>query len=315
MSVVKRHIACLVTAAALVTVSAQTAPAASVILQNDTQQGIKAVYCLDGNGNATQVSGAVAAGKSVSVLQDKLPDQCDRLALLLDNGASRQFALDAAPGGAEKIIFSMDPLNVNSEETYPSMLVESEEDAFASPAGGRLTVLLQLLQSGMDSAKWVSFAWPLPDAREKSELFVVALAGQSWSLSGQGIVFKELIQGRQLAESVTVAAPFSNATVMDVFDELKALQCVPRMMEYNGVVGVTTEKGKVLDPGAGDAQGAGDDDLWQAVTDQMERVADGDGGTVLIMFGNKDTRFDLTLDLDAAKATLVISRKPGAPFA
>lgn len=313
MHVLKRHAACLLTALTLLAVSAQTAPAASVALRNDLEQGIKAVYCLDSSGEAEMVTGAIAPGRTASVSPGKLPDRCDHLALHLASDGCWQFALEAAPGSAKNIVFSMDAPDPNSREKYPSMLLELGEDTFVSPAGGNVNALTQLLQFGMEPAKWLSYAWPLPDARENSGDFVVALAGQSWSLVGEGVVFKELVQGMQLAESVTIAAPFTNPTVMAVFEELQALGCVPRMMAHNGAVGVTTDKGKVLDPNAG-AGDATNEDLWQAVMDQMGRLADSDGGTVRMMFDTGDVQFDLTLDLDAAKATLVISRKPDAAF-
>ena len=313
MRVLKRHVASLLATLAT-TVAAQTATAAPVGLRNELARGIKAVYCLDSSSAAEPVTGAIAPGGTAAVSPGKLPDRCDHLALHLDGDDSWQFALEARPGSARNIVFSMDAPSANSGEKYPSVLLELEGDAFASPAGGRLKVLAQLLQFGLEPAKWVSFAWPLPDARENSGDFVVAFAGQSWSLAGGGVVFKELVPGMQLAESVTIAAPFANPTVMAVFEELRALECVPRLMEHNGAGSLMTEKGKVSGPNAGDAREAAAEDLWQTVMDQMGRIADSGGGTVRIMFDNEDVRFDLTLDLDAAKATLVVSRKPDAAF-
>lgn len=297
MPTLKRYAACLAAGLILTATGAYGAAAPGVVLKNEMEKDIKAVYCANEQGNAVQVTGALAEGASVTVTPDKLPEyECARIAVLINDDEGWQFYHEPEPAAAKSIVFAMDPIGPNAAP-YPSLLIESGDETYVSAAGVPLFMVTQLMQFGMDKAKWQEISTPNLDPLKTTD-FVVAFADQSWNLHGTGVMFAELA-GMQLMKEMQLEAPFGNTTVFAVLEGLKNLQAAPVLLSYKG-------SEQVLD------DAVADDARWQAVEELLGKLDD--GGQLRMMFGSEDFSFGLSLDLDNAKAVLVIERKEGAAF-
>ncbi len=295
----KRHAACLTAVLALTVAGAHSA-AADVVLKNETEEDFKAIYCVNDQGATKEVTGALAGGASVTVTPNKLPEyECNRIAVLLDGEEGWQFYHEPEPAAASEIIFAMDKPNPQAGE-YPSLLISSGGEDYLAPAGMPLGMLVQVMEFGLDEARWKEIAVPGVDPMENDD-FVVSFADQSWDMHGDGMVFKELVPGMQLAASLSLETEFSNTTVLAVFEGLKSFGCVPTYLIYSG-------NEKILD----DAMP--EEARWDAVNECMAKAADGDGGAVRIVFGNEGFTIGLVLDLDTSEAVLSIERKKDAAF-
>lgn len=317
MHPLKYYAACLMAATILAAAPAQAAPAAGVVLKNEMELGIKTVSCVNDAGTATQIAGALKADSSAGLSPGAFPEGgCKRIAVYADDDAAWQFYLGPDSGAAREIVFSMDKANPNAEESYPALLMELPDDTHVVPAGVPLSLLVQSMQFGMDVKMWEEIDTPGYDSLQDSGTFAVAFADVSWHLAGMdGIVFSELVPGRELASSVTLSAPFSNTTVLAVLEGLKSMGGAPVLLLFGDSATALTEEGKKIAPEAGAVSGTPtEESRWQAVDGLLQRAADADGGEAGVVFTNEEFVFHLTLDLNGAAATLLIDRKEEAPF-
>lgn len=295
MQRLKRLAACLAAALALTAAGAQGAAAAGIVLKNEMELGITAVSCVDEAGATKAVVGALAKETSVTVPPAKFPEyECGRIAVHADDGNGWQFYFAPEAGAAKEIIFSMDGVSPYTEEKYPCLLIELEDDTYISPAGVSLDTLAQLMQFGLDAAKWKEVATPGYTSFKQPGAFAVSFAGHSWNFAGDGLSFKELVPGMMLVESAKLTAPFSNSSVAAALEGFKELGCVPVLGEFG--------KEKPTNPS------------WEDLEGLLERAADAEGGTLRMLLGNEDIMFDLTLDLSSSKAELTVTRNPEAAF-
>jgi hypothetical protein len=295
----KRRLVCLVAAMVLLAASAQVCPAAGIVLKNQTEEDFEGIYCVDDQGATKQVAGELDGGASVKVSPNKFPEnECNRIAVLL-GGKGWQFYHEPEPGAASEMVFSMEEYRPETDE-YPSLLITSDGESYVSPAGVPLGMLVQAMEFGMDEAKWKEIAVPDVDPKENTE-FAVSFADQSWNMHDEGLVFKELVEGKQLAAAISLKAYFGNAVVAAIFEGLKGFGCVPAAF--------------TLDDQTAKLDGAMDGDAkWEAMDKYMAKAAGGDGGDVRILFGSGSFTVTLELDLDNSVAVLVIKRKEGAAF-
>ena len=295
----KRRVVCLVAAMVLLAASARVCPAAGIALKNQTEEDFEGIYCVDDQGATKQVAGELAKGASVTVSPDKFPEyECNRIAVL-PGGDGWQFYPEPEPGAASEMIFSMEEYRPETDE-YPSLLITSDGENYVSPAGVPLGMLVQTMEFGMDEAKWKEIAVPGVDPKENAG-FIVSFANQPWNMHGEGLIFKELEDGKPFAAAISLKAYFGNATVAAIFEGLKDLGCVPATFTLD------EQMAKLDDAMAGDAK-------WEAVDKYMAKAAGGDGGDVRILFDSESFTVTLELDLDNSEAVLVIERKEGAAF-
>ena len=308
-------------AALLTAFFSQTTLAAgdTIIFANDLDIGIKAVYCAELEKSGKQFIGAVGKESSITIPAKTVPDdpECTRIYVLLENGAGWQFHHEPAPGAAKQITLGWDSPGRNSEERYPSLLIELEDDPYVSPAGLPLTGLKQAIQFGMKESLWNEYAVPGYGSLTNAGQFVISFADISWSLTENGITYEELIPDMQLASRAELTAPFSNTVVIAALDELKAFECLPWLFVLNDTASAFTDQGKKLMPNAASVEGLDPEDaeaLWNAVAEMLGKAADSDGGTVRMVFGDEDVRFELELNLETSKAILRVIRNEGAAF-
>ena len=296
----KRRAVCLLAAMALLAASAQVCPAAGIVLKNETEEDFEAIHCASDQGATTQVAGELAKGASVTLSPDKFPEYgCSRIAVLLGGDEGWQFYPEPEPGAASEITFAMDKPNPEADE-YPSLQISSGGESYVSPAGVPLGTLLKSMQFGLREANWKEIAVPDVDPKKNKD-FVVSFANQSWSMHGNGLVFRELVPDMQLAATISLKTHFGNTTVAAIFADLKGLGCVPATFTLDD------QTAKLDDATSGDAK-------WEAVDKFMAKASSGDGGDVRILFGSEDFTVTLELDLDNAEAVLTIERKEGAAF-
>ena len=294
---------------------ANAAFAAGIALKNEMELDIKAVYCVNDTGSTKQVTGALKAASSVTVQPAKFPEyECNRIAVHTANGGAWQFYHGPEPGAATEIVFSMDKANPNGEASYPSLLIESSGESYVSPAGVPLNFLVQAMQFGLEETKWKEAAAPNAGKSETPDAFAVSFAGVSWSFTGDGLVFAELVPGKELAESANMVSAFSNATLTGMFDGLKAVGATPWGMIFKEKQTALTKEGMDTLPYAElmiDTDT--DESRWDAVAKLLEVVADSAGeDPPRIIFGNEAIIFNLLLDLEDVSATLTITRRLGA---
>lgn len=276
----------------------QSASAAKVVLKNELETDIMAVYCVNDEGKTSQVTGEIEEGGSVSVNPAKLPEyECSRLAILVSEDEGVQFYQDAEPGGATEIVFTMETAGPDDDE-YPVVLIESGDETYRTPAGMPLGLLAQALQFGLDKQTWTAAATPHIDPLETTD-FVVAFAGQSWELYEE-LVFEELVPGRELLKGFQIETSFDNETVMALFEGMQEMGAAPVLYIYNGSQEVLDESKSA-------------DERWEALEELLANT-DSDGGEVKIVFSNDDILFGLSLDLDISEAVLSIERKDDAAF-
>lgn len=315
-----RKFATRFTTAALLSVFFLTAPAfhaagADIRFTNDMDTGVTGLYCLDEAGKARELAGPVGKESSIGIAAVKFEADCTRIAVVMEDGSGWQFYHEPGAAPAKEIVLSWEGPSRYSEAKYPSLLIDLGDDPYVVPAGVPLNVLTQLMQFGMDEAKWEQVAMPGYKSREQPGAFVVSFADTAWSLSGQGIEYAELVEGMQLAQSVSLAAPFSNPTLLSIFTGMQTAECSPLLFSLKGMSKAFSEEGKTLDKNAVLIPGMDDDTArWENFDMLMEKLADSGGGKARIVFGNEEFLFELVLDLDASEAFLKVVRKEETAF-
>ncbi|MDR2945633.1 MAG: hypothetical protein LBV79_02655 [Candidatus Adiutrix sp.] len=285
-------------AALAITAGGASAALADSTLQNEMESDLMAVYCADEQGATTEVTGELAAGASVTVSPDKLPEYgCSRLAVLIDSEEGWQFYHEPEPAGASEIIFSLDRPNPQLG-VYPSLLIVSGDESYVAPAGIPLSMLAQHMQFGLDEAKWREISTPGLDPAENTE-FAISFADQSWSLANEGMEFKELAAGQNLAASIGLETEFSNTTVTAALLGLRDMGLSPLLFIHNGQEQSVSQDSE---------------HPWPEIGEMLAQAAVDDGGTIQMLFGSDTFTTTLTLDLDSAVAMLAIERKEGAPL-
>jgi hypothetical protein len=317
MRKLNRHAACLMAALALTLAGAHGASAGGVSVRNEMDQDIKVLLCVDDNGEVREAADGLGAGAVIVLSPERLSDDnCDRLAVRLADGATWQYYQKPSAGAADIIIFSMEKANSNDEWSYPSVALDVGNYTHVAPAGAPFDRLLQAMQVGLDKEDWAKLAAPGFEAYDRPGGFVVSLAGVSWSLSGNGIVFAELVPGMLLAESISVSAVVSNATIALIFDELKRADATPVLVSFANEEGALNEEGMKMSP---EASRIGDlstkDEYWAAVDIAMEvAAASKEEGRLRLTFSSQDLRVDLEFDREDGSAVLTVSRKPDGAF-
>ena len=293
---------CCCTVLVMIAGGAHGAAAAGVVLKNEMEMDIKAVYCVDNEGKAKEVVGALAAEISVTVSPDKFPEyECERIAVFVDEDAGWQFYQEPEPGAASEILFAMDTIGPKSEEV-PTLLIETNGDTYVSMAGIPFSLLIQHIQFGLGEAELRKIVTPRIDPQENTAFFV-SFADLSWSLNGEEIVTAELAPGKQYVTEVHLAAPFGNPNILAVFEGLKSARAAPLLFSHTAA-----GKERIL------KEAASAEERWDALMEQMQNLEGDKGGAVNILLSNEYIRIGLALDLDEAVAALVIERKKDVPL-
>ena len=319
MRIVKQRSLCLLAAMALLAASAQVSTAAGVVLKNEMKLDIKAILCVDDTGKTRQVTGALKAGKTANVSPGKFPEhECNRIAVHTESGQAWQYYHEPEPGSSKEMVFSTDKANPGEKESYPSLLMESSGDFYVSPAGVPFSILTQVMQFGMDEARWKELAAPGFAASKTPGAHAVSFADVSWTLAGNGIRFAELLPGKQLAESLTMTSTFSNPTVMVMFEGLKTAGASPWLVASKDGETALSREGKKMAPKAElvmDAKEDSDARRWEAVDKKLETASESAGPeSVRVILGSEALIFELVLNLESGRASLTITRKAGAAF-
>ncbi|MDL2207653.1 hypothetical protein LJB82_02905 [Desulfovibrio sp. OttesenSCG-928-M16] len=313
----KHHAACLLAIMSILAAAPEIASAAGIALNNDMELDIKAVYCVDETGATKQVIDALQAESSATVAPDKFPEyECNRISVLTKDGKAWQFYHEPEPGAATSIIFSMDKVNPNRLESYPSLLIESGDETYISPAGVPLSFLLQAMSFGLEEAKWKEANTPEADSSKNPGEFAISFAGVSWNFAGNGLLFAELVPGKQLAESFKMTSPFTGPMLMAMFEELQNSGATPWALSFNENKTALTEEGKNILPDATLAGNAtSEESRWEAVSNMLEAVLESDATDMpRLVFGNEAIIFDMVLNRDDGVTEITITRRKDAAF-